>query len=62
MKSSNATIENRSRDLPIYSAVPQPLRHRMPPSKYGYVELIDFVYDWVHWLILKNTEMNIRVP
>jgi hypothetical protein len=26
------------------------------------VELIDFVYDWVHWLILKNTEMNIRVP
>jgi hypothetical protein len=27
MKSSNETIENRSRDLPVCSAVPQPLCH-----------------------------------
>jgi hypothetical protein len=31
MKNSSDTIGNRSRDLPIYSAVPQPLRHRVPP-------------------------------
>jgi hypothetical protein len=28
MKNSNDTIGNRSRDLPVFSAVPQPLRHR----------------------------------
>jgi hypothetical protein len=28
MKNSNKTIGNRSRDLPVCSAVPQPLRHR----------------------------------
>jgi hypothetical protein len=30
MKNSNDTIRNRSRDLPVCSAVPQPLRHRVP--------------------------------
>jgi hypothetical protein len=29
MKNSNDTIGNRSRDLPVCSAVPQPLRHRV---------------------------------
>jgi hypothetical protein len=28
-KNSNDTIENRSRDIPVCSAVPQPLRHRV---------------------------------
>jgi hypothetical protein len=28
MKNSNDTIGNQSRDLPVCSAVPQPLRHR----------------------------------
>jgi hypothetical protein len=28
MKNSNDTIGNRSRDHPVYSAEPQPLRHR----------------------------------
>jgi hypothetical protein len=28
MKNSNDTVGNRSRDLPVCSAVPQPLRHR----------------------------------
>jgi hypothetical protein len=32
MKNSNDTIENRSCDLPVSSAVPQPLRHRVPPD------------------------------
>jgi hypothetical protein len=32
MKNSNDTIGNRSRDLPVCSTVPQPLRHRVPPT------------------------------
>jgi hypothetical protein len=35
MKSSNDTIRNRSRDLAVCSAVPQPLRHRLPPYSVG---------------------------
>jgi hypothetical protein len=31
MKNSNDTIGNRSRDLPVFSAVPQLLHHRVPP-------------------------------
>jgi hypothetical protein len=30
MKNSNDTIGNRSRNLPVCSSVPQPLRHRVP--------------------------------
>jgi hypothetical protein len=30
MKKSNDTIGKRSRDLPVCSAEPQPLRHRVP--------------------------------
>jgi hypothetical protein len=30
MKNSNYTIGNRSGDLPACSAMPQPLRHRVP--------------------------------
>jgi hypothetical protein len=30
MKKSRDTIGNRTRDLPVCSAVPQPLRHRVP--------------------------------
>jgi hypothetical protein len=33
MKNSNDTIGNRSRDLPVPSAVSQPLRHRVLPIK-----------------------------
>jgi hypothetical protein len=33
MKNSNDTVRNQSRDLPVCSAVPQPLRHRVPPIK-----------------------------
>jgi hypothetical protein len=38
MKNSNDTIENRSRDPPVCSAVPQPLRHRVPPNRNEYQE------------------------
>jgi hypothetical protein len=31
MKNSSDTIANRTRDLPVCSAVPQPLCHRVPP-------------------------------
>jgi hypothetical protein len=30
MKESSDTIGNQTRDLPVCSAVPQPLRHRVP--------------------------------
>jgi hypothetical protein len=33
MKKSSVTIGNRSRDLPVCSAMPQPLRHRVPHGK-----------------------------
>jgi hypothetical protein len=32
MKNSNDTIGNRSRDLSVFSAVPQSVRHRVPPA------------------------------
>jgi hypothetical protein len=32
MKNFNDTIGNRSRYLPVCSAVPQPLPHRVPPK------------------------------
>jgi hypothetical protein len=37
MKNSKDTIRNRSRDLPVCSAVPQPLRHRVPPDYVKYM-------------------------
>jgi hypothetical protein len=30
MKKSSDTLGNRTRNLPVCSAVPQPLRHRVP--------------------------------
>jgi hypothetical protein len=33
MKKSSYTIGNRTRQLPVCSAVPQPIRHRVPPCK-----------------------------
>jgi hypothetical protein len=33
MKKSSDIIGNRTRDLPVCSAVPQPLRHRLPPLR-----------------------------
>jgi hypothetical protein len=35
MKNPNDTIGNQSRDLPVCSAAPQPLRHRVPHPEDG---------------------------
>jgi hypothetical protein len=43
MKNSSDTIGNRSPDLPVSSAVPQPLRHRVPPN-----------YTWHYIFISEN--------
>jgi hypothetical protein len=45
MKNSNDNIGNRPRDHPIYIAVPQPLRHRVPSfllavKNCGYIAVI----------------------
>jgi hypothetical protein len=40
LKNSNDTIGNRSRDLPFCSAVPQPLRHRVPQCCHGNVKMV----------------------
>jgi hypothetical protein len=41
MKNSNDTIGNRFRDFPVCSAVPQPLRHRVPHKK----KILLFLYQ-----------------
>jgi hypothetical protein len=41
MKNSNETIGNQSRDLPVCSAVPQPLRHHVPHNSCSYGLKID---------------------
>jgi hypothetical protein len=41
---SNDNIGNRSRDLPVCSVVPQPLRHRVPPHPWQY--LTGFLLEW----------------
>jgi hypothetical protein len=40
MTNSNDTIGNRSRDLPVCSAVSQPLRHRVPSFNFQYLSFI----------------------
>jgi hypothetical protein len=49
MKNSNTTIGNRSRDLPVCSAVPQPLRHCVPHSdnknKYNFNRTLTIAYS-----------------
>jgi hypothetical protein len=49
-KNSSDTIGNQSCDLPVCSAVPQPLRHRMPLHK-TYIALLN-----VHNDQLKGTQ------
>jgi hypothetical protein len=41
MKKSSDTIGNRSRDHPVCSAVPQPLRHRVPLYNKEYSVIIE---------------------
>jgi hypothetical protein len=59
MKNSNDTIGNRSRDLPVCSALPQPLRHRVPPNAtVGYLKIyaekIKFVMEFIALIVLHS--------
>jgi hypothetical protein len=59
MKNSNDTIGNRSRDLPVCSAVPQPLRHRVPPT----VEVTDdkmISWNGYKWRLERAVQVNGR--
>jgi hypothetical protein len=48
MKNSNDTIGNRTRDLPVCTAVPQESNYTLPVS----VRLLDVVFEWL------RTEQN----
>jgi hypothetical protein len=55
MKNSNGTIGNQFRDLPVCSAVPRPLRHRVgPPPIRGSTE---FANEWNQYSYLVVTEV-----
>jgi hypothetical protein len=45
MENSSYTIGNRSRDLPVFSAIPQPLRHRVAKPA---------LRDWLLLLLLSS--------
>jgi hypothetical protein len=45
MKNSNDTIGNRSRDLPVCSAVPQPLRYRVPQLTAVGILILIFIFS-----------------
>jgi hypothetical protein len=51
MKNSNYTIGNRSRDLPVCRAVPQPMCHRVPnhTASTNDVSLLPFIQREPHW-------------
>jgi hypothetical protein len=59
MKNSIDTIGNRSRDLPVCSAVPRPLRHRVPRL---HVKFLLFLSDcnetWFFVVDFPNTNFN----
>jgi hypothetical protein len=63
MKNSNNTIGNRSRDLPVCSAVPQPLRHSVRNIKYITMEYINknkkfTVLDCTLCVIIQSRPVN----
>jgi hypothetical protein len=70
MKNSNGTIGNRTRDLPVCSAAPQPTAPPHAPilkriiSKYNFkgVEWIDLTQDIYSYRILTNKVINLRIP
>jgi hypothetical protein len=54
MKNFNDTIEIRSRDLPVCSAVPQPLRHRVPPPRHPISDFVIQFFLQTKFCTLKN--------
>jgi hypothetical protein len=59
MKNSNDTIENRSRDLPVCSAVPQPLCHLVPPCLC--VSYKNYRYVWSRGVSIKLERMKLSL-
>jgi hypothetical protein len=55
MKNYNDTIGNRYRNLPVCSAVPQPLRHRVPlPRQKSFLSISE---EW-HIMGNESTQQN----
>jgi hypothetical protein len=52
MKKSNDTIGNRSRDLPVCSAMTQPLCHSVPHNILKYTMKVNKTIEFVKYLIL----------
>jgi hypothetical protein len=59
MKSSNDTIGNRSRDLPVCSAVPEPLRHqqRVPQTQVHTININSRTSNWQRSLLSKKNSI-----
>jgi hypothetical protein len=52
MENSSDTIGNLTRELPVCSTVPQPLRHRVPPNKLSTLLILEYKIDPPEpWLI-----------
>jgi hypothetical protein len=60
MKNFNDTIGNRSRDLPVCSAVSQPLRHRVFPIKTGIDEKTQQGDDFKVWIMYISEQMRLK--
>jgi hypothetical protein len=56
MKNSSDTIENQSCDLPVCNAVPQTLRHRVPPV----VNILYKIHEGI--LPLKTSKVILVTP
>jgi len=58
MKNYNDTVGNRTRDLPVCSAVPQPTTsHRAPPPPFGF-----FLFDFnLNINVLTNFASNLKL-
>jgi hypothetical protein len=52
VKKCSDTVGNRTRDLPVCSAVPQPLRHRILKRKNGECSMFQYTYllkKYIKW-------------
>jgi hypothetical protein len=62
MKNSNDTIGNRSRDLPVCNAMPQPLRHLVPHRTFVMTAFLGlFELEFAGKTILRNVGNNLLV-
>jgi hypothetical protein len=52
MEKSSNTIGNRTRELSVCSAVPQPLRHRVPPNKLSTLLILEYKINPREWWLI----------